>query len=135
MYHLVTSDHMYFKCCLWWIGWFILAGSYLIFAFLVCQIAWSFPHFLFFLKVPLPIRYRPSNYTAKKVPNNKQTCWIEVNETSIVMSLKLPIQDPSSNVADISVSGCWSCGIRIAENPIDRPALRPGRLAIIPARN
>ena len=47
----------------------------------------------------------------------------------------LPIHDPSSNVADISASGCWSCGIRIAEKPMDRPALRPGRLATIPARN
>ena len=52
-----------------------------------------------------------------------------------LLSVLLPIQEPSSSVADISDPGCWSWGIRMAEKPMERPALSPGRLATNPARN
>ena len=38
-----------------------------------------------------------------------------------------------SRLAVISAPGCCSCGIRMAEKPMERPALRPGRLAMTPA--
>ena len=47
---------------------------------------------------------------------------------------RLAIQEPCSRLAVISAPGSCSCGIRIAEKPMERPALRPGRLAMTPAK-
>ena len=47
---------------------------------------------------------------------------------------RLAIQEPCSRLALISAPGCCSWGIRMAEKPIERPALRPGRLAMTPAK-
>ena len=69
------------------------------------------------------------------ITNKLAETFPQFNIYNIESFVPLPIQEPSSSVADISAPGCWSCGMRMAEKPMERPALSPGRLATNPARN